>query len=89
MQRKTLKEFHNRLSWNTKLFTLLAIVIAIVARFSNAMNTDFALTMIIGLLVILFVESFAVISVKHPLIWRYAKWIVLLAILALVALGLI
>ena len=88
MVRKTLKEFHERLSWNTKLFTLLAIVVASVARFSNAMNTDFALTMIISLLVVLFVESFAVISVKHPLVWRYTKWIVLLVILGLVVLGL-
>jgi len=87
MKNKTIKEFHDRLSWNTKLYTLLAIVVALVARFSNAMNTNFALTMIIGLLVVLFVESFAVVSVKHPLIWRYVRWGVLLAILAIVLLG--
>ncbi|NND33856.1 MAG: hypothetical protein HKN76_14800 [Saprospiraceae bacterium] len=87
MQRKTLKDFHNKLSWNTKLYTLLAIVVAIVAKFSNAMNTNFALTIIIGLLVILFVESFAIISVKHPVVWGYIKWIIFLAVLAMVLLA--
>ena len=88
MQRKTLKDFHNKLSWNTKLYTLLAIVVAIIAKFSNAMNTDFGLTIIIGLLIILFVESFAIISVKHPVAWTYIKWIVLLIVLAMVLVAL-
>lgn len=89
MQHNTLKDFHDRLSWNTKLFTLLAIVVAFVARFSNAMNTDFALTIIIGILVILFVESFAMLSVSHPILWNYVKWVVFLTILAVILLAII
>ena len=87
MQRKTLKTLHNQLSWNTKIYTLLAICVILIARFSDALNTNFALTIILALLIVLFVESFAIISVKHPTAWKYIKWLIMLAALMLIAVG--
>ena len=87
MKRKTLRDFHNELSWNTKIYTLLAIVVLVLARFTSAFTSDFALTMALGLLVILFVESFAIISFKYPKVWQYVKWGVILLVLGFILLG--
>jgi hypothetical protein len=81
MKRKTLRDFHNELSWNTKIYTLLAIVVLVLARFTSAFTSDFALTIALGLLVILFVESFAIVSFK------YVKWGVILLVLGFILLG--
>jgi hypothetical protein len=87
MKRRTLRDFHNELSWNTKIYTLLAISVLLLARFTSALTTDFAVTIVLGLLVILFVESFAIISFNHPGAWVYVKWVVILLVLAFVLLG--
>lgn len=87
MKRRTLKDFHNELSWNTKIYTLLAISVLLLARFTSALTTDFAVTIVLGLLIILFVESFAILSFKHPGAWAYVKWIIILFVLAVILLG--
>ncbi|NND07130.1 MAG: hypothetical protein HKN87_12190 [Saprospiraceae bacterium] len=87
MEKKSFQKLHHQLSWNTKIYTLLAISVAFFAKFSNALQSDFALTIILALLVILFVESFVMISVAHPNKWRVAKWIALLVALAILLSG--
>ena len=87
MEKKSFQKLHNQLSWNTKIYTLLAISVAFFAKFSNALESDFALTIILALLVILFVESFVMISVAHPNKWRVFKWIALLVALAILLSG--
>lgn len=83
MKRKTIQDFHRELSWNTKLYTLLAITVLLVARFTSALETDFAITMVVGLLVILFVESFTIVTLHYPRLWNYIKWFILLVLLGL------
>ncbi len=87
MSKKSLRDLHNQLSWNTKIYTLLAISVVLIAKFTNALQNDFALSIILALLIVLFVESFAMISIKHPRQWQYIKWTVILAVLALLLLG--
>lgn len=89
MQRKTLKDFHNELSWNTKIYTLLAITVLLLARFTSAFETDFAITIALGLMVVLFVESFAIVSLNHPTLWLYIKWTIILLVLAFILIGLV
>ena len=83
MKSKTIRDFHNELSWNTKLYTLLAITVLLVAKFTSALETDFAITMVIGLLIILFVESFTIVSLHYPRLWKYTKWGIILIFLGL------
>ena len=87
MEKKSFQQLHNQLSWNTKIYTLLAISVALFAKFSNALQNDFALTIILALLVVLLVESFARISMSHPKKWKVMKWIALLIGLAILLSG--
>lgn len=83
MERKTLKQFHHELSWSTRIYTL-ATVLTIVGSFAfDAWNTNWVLTIVSVLAVILFVESFAILFFKHPRAWRIIRWVVLLILLAL------
>ncbi len=88
MSEKSLQEFHQSLSWSTRIYTLLTIVIALGAFVFDAWNTNWAMTMIVALAVILFVESFALYFQRHPRTWRLIKWGLLLLLLLLLLTGL-
>lgn len=83
MPEKTLNEFHRDLSWSTRIYTLLTVVIALGAFVFDAWNTNWAITMVVGLAVVLFVESFALYFQKHPRAWRLIRWGLLLLLLLL------
>lgn len=87
MPDKTLKEFHRGLSWSTRIYTLLTIVIALGAFLFKAWTTNWAMTMIVGLAVVLFVESFALYFQHHPRTWRLIRWGLLLLLLLLLLTG--
>ena len=87
MSDKTLNEFHRGLSWSTRIFTLLTLIIAAGAFLFDAWNTNWAMTMVVGLAVVLFVESFALYFQHHPRAWRLAKWGLLLLLLLLLITG--
>jgi len=87
MSSKTFKEFNKNISWSTRIYTLAAIVIAIGAFVFNAWQTDFAFTMIVAIVVILFVESFVISSNRHPAFWRVVRALILLILLALLLIG--
>lgn len=89
MPGKTLNEFHRDLSWSTRIYTLLTIVIAVGAFLFKAWTTNWAMTMIIGLAVILFVESFAFYFQRHPRLWRLIRWGLLLLLLLLLLTGIL
>ena len=84
---KTLCEFHRDLSWSTRIYTLLTIIIAVGAFFFDAWNTNWAMTMVVGLAVVLFVESFALYFQHHPRAWRLIRWGLLLLLLLLLLTG--
>lgn len=87
MAEKTLNDFHRNLSWSTRIYTLLTIVIAVGAFLFDAWNTNWAMTMIMALAVVLFVESFALYFQKHPRTWRLVRWGLLLVLLLLLLTG--
>ena len=86
MQRKTLRQFHRELSWSTRIYTLLTFVTAIGAFIFDAWSTNWALTIIVALSVVLFVESFALFFLHHPKAWKAVRWVVRLIILLILAL---
>ena len=87
MAEKTLNDFHRNLSWSTRIYTLLTIVIAVGAFLFDAWNTNWAMTMIMALAVVLFVESFALYFQKHPRTWRLVRWGLVLVLLLLLLTG--
>ena len=82
MKRKTLKQFHEGLSWSTRIYTLLTIVLIIGAHFFKAWESDWALSMVMAIAVVLLVESFAISFHRHPKVWRVIRGILLLILLA-------
>jgi len=87
MERKTLKQFHNELSWSTRIYTLLVVVTVLLSAVFNAWSTDWTLTIISALAIILFVETFALYFQSHPKTWRVLRVIFLLILLALLFIG--
>lgn len=89
MNRKTWKEFHRDLSWSTRIYTLLTVLIIGLAHFFHAWDTNWVMTMIVAMAGILFVESFALISYRHPKLWTFIRWFLILLLLGLVLTGLV
>ena len=87
MERKTLKQFHKELSWSTRIYTLLTVVLVAGAYLFDAHANSWALPMAGALAVILFVESFAISFHRHPNTWRLIRWAVTLVLLALLLIG--
>ncbi|MDH3649057.1 MAG: hypothetical protein OEQ53_05200 [Saprospiraceae bacterium] len=89
MHRKTWKDFHRDLSWSTRIYTLLTLLIIVLSYFFKAWDTNWAMTMIVALAAILFVESFAIVFLHHPKLWLFIRWMLILVLLGLILMGLL
>lgn len=87
METKGLKKLNKELSWSTRIYTLMTLVVAIGSFVFNAWNTDFALTIIMTIAVVLFIESFAIYFQHHPKYWRAFQILLFLLILAFILIG--
>lgn len=87
MESKSWKDFHRDLRWSTRIYTLATILVIALAAFFRAWDTNFAMTIVGALAVILFVESFALSFQRHPRLWMVIRWVLLLALLALLLIG--
>lgn len=87
MSNKTIKEFHTDLSWAVRIQVLLVISIIVGALVFDAWETNWALTMLFAVTVILGVESFAIFFRNHPKTWRLIRWGLLLALFTLLLSG--
>lgn len=89
MERKTLKEFHHQLSWSTRIYTLMTVATIVLGYFFDAWGTNWVMTMVLVLAVILFVETFAIFFHQHPILWKIIRWILLLMLLGIILAGFI
>lgn len=87
MKKKSFKEFHEELSWAVRMQVLLAVGIIIGALIFDVWESDWALTMLFAITLVLGVESFALSFKHHPKTWRLIRWGLLLALLALILSG--
>lgn len=87
MERKTLKQFHRDLSWSTRIFTLISIILGAGAFFLNMWDASWAVMMMLALAVVLFVESFAISFHRHPRLWRVVRWVLVLLLALLLLTG--
>lgn len=83
MQRKTLKQFNKELSWATRIYTLLAVAIIGFAFMTDAWNSNWVATILLGIVVVLFVETFAISFHRHPRTWQMIRWILVAILVAL------
>lgn len=83
MERKSLKQFHQQLSWSTRIYTLLTVLLIVGAHIFKAWETDWVLTVVAAIAIILLVESFAISFYRHPKAWRLIRWGLFLILLAI------
>lgn len=87
MEDKSLKKFHRDLSWSTRIYVLLTFFVATGAIVFNALETDWALTIVSAIAGILLFESFAVFFHRHPKTWNLVRWILILALMSFILIG--
>lgn len=88
LERKTLKQFHRDLSWSTRIYTLVAVVIGMGAFVFHLWESQWALLMMVALGAALFVESFAISFHRHPQTWKVIRWVIFLLLAILLLTGL-
>lgn len=81
------KKYHNELTWATRIHVILTLALIGGAVLFDAWNTDWALTIIFAVTVVLGVESYALLFRNHPKAWRLLRWGLLLGLLALLLSG--
>jgi hypothetical protein len=84
MQRNSLKDYHHYLTWESKIYTVLVLLVGITAIMTNALHSGFALAMLVALIGVLVIETFTLVAPKHTPFWMVVKWVVLLLFLGLV-----
>ena len=87
MEKRTFQQFNSDLSWSTRIYLLLALLVTGGAFLFNAWTTNWAFTIAIALAVVLLVESFVLSVQHHPATWRAIGWALLLILLALLLIG--
>ncbi len=87
MKNKSFQEFNKELSWSIRIQVLMAVGIIIGALIFDAWETDWALTILFAITVVLGVESFAFTFRHHPKAWRLIRWGLILALLVLLLSG--
>jgi hypothetical protein len=88
MERKTLKEFHRNLTWQSRIYTVVVISTVIFAHVFKAWENNWVTTIIGVAALVLFLDSFNVAFHRHPRIWRLVKWLIILLALAILLVGL-
>ena len=87
MEKKSWKEFHNDLSWSTRIYTLAVLLVIVFSHWFDAWSTNWTMTIIAAIAGILFLESFAFYFIHHPRAWKAVRWILILLVLALLLTG--
>jgi len=83
MKNNTFKEFHHSLSWSTRIYTLMVLATLGLSFFYNAWSSNWVMTIIGAVTILLFTETFAIYFKHHPKAWRTIRLIVLLILMAL------
>ena len=87
MERKTLKQFHRNLTWQSRIYALVVIATVIFAHFFNAWNSSWTTTIIAVVALVLFLDSFTISFHRNPRLWQLIKWGIILIVLALLLIG--
>jgi hypothetical protein len=85
---KSFKQFNRDVSWEARFYVLLSVFTIIIAHLCNAWDSQWIPVILSVLLLILFVETIAILLIKEPLVLRTIKWIILILGLALLFIGL-
>lgn len=87
MKGKDLKQFNRELSWATRIYTLLAVAVIAFAFMTDAWNNNWVITMLLGISVILFVETFAISFQRHPKLWQTLRWVLIFILIAILTIS--
>lgn len=87
MERKTLKQFHHTLTWQSRIYALVVIATVIFAELFKAWNSNWVTTILAVVALVLFLDSFNLSFHRHPRLWQLVKWLLILVALALLLTG--
>ncbi len=88
MMQGKIEKFNKELTWNTKIFVLLSVLLITFSYVFNAPESGYTLPVITSLLVLMFVELLLHAYYKHPALWHVIKWVILFLAMGLILMGL-
>lgn len=89
MERKTLKQFHTNLTWQSRIYALVVIATVVFSHFFNAWGGNWTTTIIAVVATVLFLDTFNISFHRNPRRWQLIKWAIILLVLALLLIGFI
>jgi len=89
MKDKPVEKSLHHLSWQTRIYAILAISVIIAAHVFDAWNSNWVLAVLVSLAVILFFESFELHFKGNPKVWKRFRWLLIIAALAILFLTLV
>lgn len=87
MERKTLKQFHRDLTWQSRIYMVVVLATIIFAHVFHAWEENWVTTIISVIAMVLILDSFNVSFHRHQRIWRLIKWLIILLALAILLIG--
>ncbi len=83
------KTFNREISWNTKFYVLLVILMVVFSYVFRDQDGGYFLGSIIALLCVLLLDFYLILSKKYTDTWRWMKIVIVIIILALTLISMI
>jgi drug/metabolite transporter (DMT)-like permease len=83
------KTFNKEISWNTKFYVLLVILMVVFSYVFRDHDGGYFLGSVIALLCVLLLDLYLILSKKYTDSWRWIKIVIVITILALTLISMI
>ena len=84
-----LKTFDKQISWNTKFYVILAILMALFSFLFRDQEAGYFLGALGAIFCVLLLDFYLILSKKYTNTWRWIKIIIVILILALTLISMI
>lgn len=87
MINKNQRSLDKILSWNTKYLVLVAFILVIFGFAFNNIELGLAIVSVIALSVVIIIDYFELLSNRHPITWKYIKFIIVAIVILFTLIG--
>jgi hypothetical protein len=87
MERKTLKQFHRDLTWQSRIYTTAVVLTILFAHVFQAWDKGWMTTILVVIASVLLLDTFNISFHRHPKAWQLVKWGIILLLLGLLLIG--
>lgn len=84
---KSLKDFNQDLTWEIRLYVLVAVTTVALAHVWDAWSSSWVPLILTVIALVLFVEVYVVFIVRNPVLLRFLKWVIIIIGIALILVG--